>query len=324
MELDDLRCFAKVAELASFTRAAEHLGLAKGRVSSAVQRLEQRLGTRLLLRTTRTVRLTPDGEAFVERCRDLLDDAEQLQTLFQPDARGLRGRLRIDMPTSFARDLVIPRLPEFLAVHPQLEMSIGTADRYVDVVQEGFDCVLRVGTLVDSRLVARPVGQMPQANAASPAYLDAFGTPRTLSDLSAHRVVHYAAALNARGAGLEYMAGGERRLWPMRAAVTVNGIEAYQAACLAGLGLIQAPRRALLARFADGSLVEVLPRHVAPPLPVTLLYPERRHLPNRVQVFMTWLVALLQERLEVPAVARQDRERDSPAPEEPDGRPALR
>lgn len=300
IDLDELRCFSKVAELGSFTRAAEQLGQAKGRVSSAVQRLELRLGTRLLQRTTRTVRLSPDGESFVGRCRDLLDDAEQLQMMFQPAASGLRGRLRVDLPTSMARDLVMPRLPEFLATHPQLEIAVGTADRHVDVVQEGFDCVLRVGTLADSRLVARPVGLMSQANAASPAYLKAHGVPRKLGDLDRHRVVHYAATLSTRGAGFEYVEKGQPRLWPMRAGVTVNGIDAYQAACLAGLGLIQAPRRALRPMFDSGALVEVMPRVAAPPLPVTLLYPERRHLPPRVQAFMSWLADVLQPRLDAP------------------------
>src|SRR5882672_6411415 len=108
MRLDDLYIFAKVAELMSFSRAAEQMGLAKGRVSTAVQQLEARVGARLLQRTTRRVRLTPDGEQFLERCKELLADAEQLHAMFQPAASGLRGRLRIDLPNALARDLLIP------------------------------------------------------------------------------------------------------------------------------------------------------------------------------------------------------------------------
>ena len=168
MDLHELRIFATVAELASFSRAAEQLGLAKGRVSTAVQQLEAQVGTRLLQRTTRSVRLTPDGERFLDRCKELLTEAEQLQAMFQPASTGLTGRLRIDLPNRLARDLVLPRLPEFLAAHPLLEIGISTTDRRVDLVHEGFDCVLRVGALVDSDLVARPLGLLRHAQRREP------------------------------------------------------------------------------------------------------------------------------------------------------------
>ena len=207
MDLHELRIFATVAELASFSRAAEQLGLAKGRVSTAVQQLEARLGTRLLQRTTRSVRVTPDGERFLDRCKELLTEAEQLQAMFQPAASGLSGRLRIDLPNTIARDFVLPRLPEFLAAHPLLEIGVSTTDRRVDLVHEGFDCVLRVGALVDSDLVARPLGGLPMRNVASPAYLRTHGTPRSLDDLAAHHVVHYMPSLNAQGAAWEHVDG---------------------------------------------------------------------------------------------------------------------
>jgi DNA-binding transcriptional LysR family regulator len=294
MDLHELRIFATVAELSSFSRAAEHLGLAKGRVSTAVQQLEARLGTRLLQRTTRSVHLTPDGERFLDRCKELLAEAEQLQAMFQPASTGLSGRLRIDLPNRLARDVVLPRLPEFLAAHPLLEVGISTTDRRVDLVHEGFDCVLRVGTLVDSELVARPLGFLRMRNVASPAYLRANGTPRTLADLAHHRVVHYMPSLNAQGAAWEHVdADGRHRSIPMQAQVTVNGTEAYQAAALAGLGLIQAPRFGTEALIASGELVDVLPEFVAPAMPVALMLPHRRHLAPRVQAVMTWLTQVV-------------------------------
>lgn len=127
------------------------------------------MGVRLLHRTTRHVRLSADGEQFLERCKELLADADQLQTMFQPATRGVRGRVRIDMPTIIATRLIIPHLPDLLALHPQLEVSISTTDRRVDLVQEGFDCVLRIGPLADTELVARPLGPMAMYNLASPA-----------------------------------------------------------------------------------------------------------------------------------------------------------
>ena len=294
MDLHELRIFATVAELSSFSRAAEQLGLAKGRVSAAVQTLETQVGTRLLQRTTRSVRVTPDGERFLERCKELLTEAEQLEAMFRPAAAGLTGRLRIDLPTSLARDLVLPRLPEFLAAHPRLEIGVSTTDRLVDLVHEGFDCVLRVGALADSDLVARPLGFLPMRNVASPAYLRAHGTPRSLAELATHRLVHYMPSLNAQGAAWEYVdAQGQRRTLPMQAQVTVNGTDAYQAAALAGLGLIQAPALGTDSLVASGQLVEVLPAYRAPSLPVSLMLPHRRQLAPRVQAVMAWLTQVI-------------------------------
>lgn len=297
MDLDELRTFARVADLGSFSRAAEQLGLAKGRVSAAVQHLEAQVGTRLLHRTTRQVRLTQDGEAFLERCKELLADAEQLQAMFQPAAAGLRGRVRIDLPNTFARDIVIPRLPDFLAAHPLLEVGISTTDHRVDVVREGFDCVLRVGQLADSELVARPLGTLRMVNVASPAYLREHGTPRSLADLAGHRIVHYAARLGMQGAGWEYEDGGVARLLPMKASVVVNSTDAYQAACLAGLGFIQVPARGTRRLVDEGRLVEVLPQHAAPAMPISLLYPHRRHVPPRVQAVLQWMEQLVRTEL---------------------------
>ena len=303
MDLQALRIFSRVADLGSYTRAAEQLGLAKGRVSAAVQHLEAQVGARLLHRTTRQVRLTDDGEQFLERSKELLADAEQLQAMFLPAAAGLRGRVRIDLPGSFARDVVIPRLPELLAAHPLLEIGVSTTDQRVDVVREGFDCVLRVGTLADSELVARPLGELRQSNVASPAYLKAHGVPRTLADLARHRIVHYAARLGMQGAGWEYMEGGKLKLFPMRSSLVVNSTDAYQAACLAGLGLIQAPVRGTRRLVEAGLLVEVMPDRVPPAMPVSLLYPHRRHMAPRVQAVLQWVAEVVQQELVEPPVA---------------------
>ncbi|MBL0729351.1 LysR family transcriptional regulator [Piscinibacter sp. HJYY11] len=291
--IEGLQIFVRVAELSSFTQAAEQLALPKARVSTVVQQLEGQLGTRLLHRTTRKVQLTQDGQAFYERCKDLLADVDELQGMFQQGVQSLRGRLRVDMPTLIARDQVIPRLPEFLAAHPQLSIELSSTDRRVDLVREGFDCVLRVGTLADSGLIARPVGQLRQINCASPAYLAQHGTPETLEDLATHRLVHYVPTLGAKPSGWEYVQDGHVLSHAMAGMLTVNGTEAYQAACVAGLGLIQAPAAGLASWVARGMLVEVMPQYRAPSLPVSLLYANRRNLPQRVQVFMAWLAQAL-------------------------------
>jgi DNA-binding transcriptional LysR family regulator len=298
MDLDKLRTFVRVAELASFTRAADQLGMAKGRVSDAVNQLEADLGTRLLQRTTRSVHLTQDGVQFLDRAKELLQEADELQAMFQPAGVGLKGRLRIDLSQALARDVVLPRLPEFLAAHPQLEIGISTTDRRVDLVREGFDCVMRVGTLADSDLVVRRLGELPQINVASPAYLQRHGTPATLDDLGGHQVVHYDGKLGLQSAAWEYTdKGGMARRLPMRASVVVNGTDAYHAACLAGLGLIQAPLLGMRRHVEAGTLVQVMPTLTAPPLPVSLLYAHRRQVPPRVRAVLDWLTDVVSPHL---------------------------
>ncbi|MDP5238806.1 LysR family transcriptional regulator [Uliginosibacterium sp. 31-16] len=297
-QLDAMRIYVRVAELASFTATAEQLGLPKASVSAAVQQLENQLGTRLLHRTTRRVQMTQDGQVFYERSRDMLADMEELQGLFHAGPAELRGRLRVDMPQAIARDLVIPQLPGFLDAHPGLEVELSSTDRRVDLVREGFDCVLRVGSLVDSSLIARPIGSYNMVNCASPAYLAQHGTPHTLGDLAAHRLIHYMPTLGGRPGGFEHVdADGVLHSLPMPAVLTVNATFAYEGACLAGLGIIQVPRAGMRGHLEAGRLIEILPEFSAPPMPITLLYANRRHLPRRVQVFMRWLAELISARL---------------------------
>ena len=293
--MDTLRAFLRVAELGSFTRAAETLGLPKASVSTAVQRLEASLGTQLLHRTTRRVQLTADGTAFYQRSRDLLDDMDELQGMFQRDHSQLRGRLRVDMSAGIARQFVIPALPAFLAQHPQLEIEISGTDRRVDLVREGFDCVLRVGTVEDTSLVGRPLGVLRIINVASAQYLAQRGVPQTLEDLAQHDLVHYVSTLGQRSPGFEYHDGAQYHWLPMRGPVTVNNGDAYLAAARAGLGIIQAPASPHL---DSGVLVEVLAQMAPEPMPVTLLYAQRRHLPQRVRLFMDWIAQVMAPHLE--------------------------
>jgi DNA-binding transcriptional LysR family regulator len=297
-----MQAFVRVADLGSFTQAAEQLGLPKAAVSTAVRQLETRFGTRLLHRTTRRVQLTQDGQLVWQRCQDLLADFDELQALFQQGPSELTGRLRVDMPLGVARHVVMPALPAFLREHPQLEVELSSTDRRVDLVREGFDCVLRVGQLGESSLVARPLGHYQMANVASAGYVAAHGRPESLADLARHRLVHYQLALGSRSPGFEYLdETGETRFEPMPGALTVNNSESYFQACLAGLGLIQAPEPALREMLARGELCELLPQWRPAPMPVSLLYAHRRHLPKRVQVFMQWLAALMQQYMAPPA-----------------------
>lgn len=290
-KLNAMQIFLRVAEMSSFTRAADHLGLPKASVSSSIQQLENLLGTRLLHRTTRKVQLTQDGQTFYERCRDVLSDVDELESLFLQTPSAIQGRLRVDMPTGIAKHVVIPRLPDFLAAHPGIEIELNSTDRRVDLVREGFDCVVRIGVLSDSGLIARPLGALDMVNCASPAYIARYGMPEQLSDLANHVMVGYIATLGAKPDGFEYPLGDAYAMLTMKTVVTVNNADSYTNACLAGLGIIQVPRAGARDCLQDGRLVEVLPQCRARPMPVSIVYPNRRNLSKRVQVFMDWLSA---------------------------------
>ncbi|QLR71197.1 LysR family transcriptional regulator [Citrobacter freundii] len=290
-----MQLFLRVAELESFSRAADTLGLPKGSVSRQIQALENHLGTQLLHRTTRRVQLTQDGMIYYERAKDLLSNLDELDGLFHHDPTSISGKLRVDMPVGVARNLVMPRLPAFLHQYPGLELELSSSDRLVDLIREGFDCVVRVGALKDSGLIARPLGKLTQINCASPQYLARFGYPESLDDLASHAVVHYAVNLGTRSQGFEIATDNGPRWIKTGGMLTVNSTETYHAACLAGLGIIQVPRVGVREALRAGTLVEVLPQYRAEPMPVSLLYPHRRNLSRRVHLFMEWLTSVMKD-----------------------------
>jgi DNA-binding transcriptional LysR family regulator len=210
----------------------------------------------------------------------------------------LRGRVRLDLPVNFARRLIIPRLPELFAAHPQLELELSSTERRVDLVREGFDCVLRIGTLADSGLAGRRLGSLPVINCASSAYLLKYGTPRTLDDLQQHLLVHYSLSFGADTPGFEYRDGARYREIPMRSIITVNSADSYLSACLAGLGIIQTPRTGTRESLAAGALLEILPDFPGRSMPVSLVHGHARNVPKRVRAVMSWLAQLLAPHLE--------------------------
>ena len=281
--------FRRVAEHSSFSKAAEQLDLPRATVTNAVQQLEKQLGVRLLQRTTRKVSLTHEGSLYLERCIRVLDELDDAEQLFAPQVQP-RGVVRIDLPERLARMKVIPALPDFFARFPEMRLKLSASDRFVDPVGEGIDCVVRVGPLRDSSLVARRVGLMQQVNLASREYLEA------LADLSQHVAVNYFSTRTGRDLEWEYREGGRDRSLKMRSLVSVSSSEAYWACCLAGLGLIQAPRQGVEDMIDAGVVEEVLPRWRPPALPVSVIVAHQRQLSPRVRVFVDWIVELLAPR----------------------------
>lgn len=295
--IDLFRIFSRVVESASFTRAADTLGIPRSSVSAAVQELEERVGARLLHRTTRKVAPTQDGAAFYERCQQIIGDVEDTENLFRQTASRPSGRLRIDVPGRIGRLIIAPALPEFLDSYPQIDIDLGVTDRVVNLVEDSVDCVLRVGTLNDSGLIGRPIGKLPMINVGSPAYLARHGTPHAPDQLGDHWAVNYASPSSGRVGDWEWMEGGARHAMALRGRVTVNNAEAYIACCLAGLGMIQIPAYDVRRHLEAGDLVELMPDHRAASMPMTLLYPHRQHLSRRLLVFADWLEGLLRRQL---------------------------
>lgn len=295
--MEAIKRFVRVAELASFTQAADQLGLPKASVSNAVQQLENQLGTQLLHRTTRRVQLTPDGQLFYERSKHLLGEVDELTSLFQGDDASITGMVRVDMSHPMARNLVIPQLPEFLNRYPNIQVEVSSTDRRVDLVAEGYDCVVRTGELSDSGLVVRRLGEMVQRNYVSLGYIAHHGEPHALAELEQHWLIHYHVNSAERFDVFEYWDGSACRKIPMKSRIAVNNTDAYRAACVAGLGIIQAPSLGARDLIDAGKLVEILKEYPAPAIPVSLLYPHKRNLSKRVRIFMDWLTEVLQQQL---------------------------
>jgi DNA-binding transcriptional LysR family regulator len=284
---EEMRVFVRIAERQSFTRASDDLQIPRATVTNLMKRMEQRLGARLLERTTRTVRLTPDGDAYYRRCVRLIADLEEAEGSFSNLAP--KGLLRVNVQGTLARHFVVPALPGFLARFPEIELMIGEDDRLVDLVREGIDCVLRAGNLPDSSMVGRRVAQLPQVTVASPAYLAAYGEPGDLSALATHRAVNYVSSATGKPVPLEFRVAGRDTAMVLPSAVSVTGADLYAGSALAGLGIVQVPLYRVVDDLAAGRLKVILADCPPPSMPVSVLYPQSRQLSSRVRVFAQWL-----------------------------------
>lgn len=254
-----------------------------------MKELEARLGVQLLRRTTRHVAPTLDGEGYYQRCLRLLADLDDAEAAFA-DAEP-RGMLHINVHGTLASHWVLPKLPEFLARHPGIEMVFSEGDRYVDLLREGVDCVLRVGNLADSDLIVRRVATLEEATCVSPSYVARHGLPERFDALDGHRMVGFRSSAIDAVLPLEFTVGTEVRAVMLPTSITVSGADIYAAAARAGLGLIQAPRYRLEEDIRCGRLLPVLARTPPTPLPVSVLYPRTRQLTPRLRVFIDWLAA---------------------------------
>jgi LysR family transcriptional regulator for bpeEF and oprC len=292
-KLQAMEVFVQVVDAGGFTRAADNLQLPKATVSTLVQALEQELQVKLLHRTTRQISVTADGAAYYERCLRILNDVRDAEEALSRNRISPSGRLRVDVSTALANNLLIPALPGFTDRYPDIVVELGCSDRTVDLIEESVDCAIRGGDLGDSTLIARRVGVVDFITCAAPSYLARFGAPMHPNDLlGQHRSVSYFSPKTGRVHEWEFVRGGERLVLLPRAQVRVNDSTAYQSAGLSGLGVVRMATVTAAPFLASGQLVRLLPDWLCDPMPVQVVYPQNRHLSAKVRVFVEWIADL--------------------------------
>ncbi|WP_332738414.1 LysR family transcriptional regulator [Hydrogenophaga sp.] len=292
-QIQSIRVFARVVEAGTFTKAAESLDLPKGTVTKLVQHLESRLKVKLLNRTTRRVTVTPDGAAYYERTVRVLNDLDDIEASMTNAQASPSGRLRVDVGTSVAREIIIPALADFYRRFPDIQLDLGVTDRSVDLLADNVDCVIRGGELLDQSLVARRVANVPLVTVASPAYVKAHGMPTHPEQLeNEHTMVNYFSTRNGRPFANEFEKDGQTLEISGRYKLSVNESNAMTAAVLAGLGVGQMASFTALPLVERGELVRVLGDWSCETIPLYVVYPPNRHLSAKVRAFVEWVADL--------------------------------
>ena len=294
-KLESMQVYMCVVDAHSFARAAEVLGVPRSTVSRVIKELETYLGIQLLQRTTRKLSVTTDGRRYYDECKNILADIATMESSFPGRSAQPKGRFKVGMPQSLARHCILPRLPAFLRQYPELELILCSSDNVEDIIQEGYDCVIRTGRIEDSTtLVARPLANFAWAILASPTYVARHGKPETLDDLQRHHAVGY---LNHRsGRTIEWfftLDDGDCAI-RMKETLVVDDTDAYIQAGIEGLGLIRVASYLAAPYLKRGALVPCM-ENVSFDLPLSLVYPQNRYLPPSVRAFYDWSRAVLHQ-----------------------------
>jgi DNA-binding transcriptional LysR family regulator len=289
--LTGMAVFAKVVEAKSFSEAARHLGLSKSAVSKQVSRLEERLGARLLNRTTRRLHLTEVGAQFYERCARVVAEAEEAELLVTRHHEAPRGTLRINAPMDFGKLYLAPALPELLDQFPDLRVDLVLDDKMVDLIDEGFDAAIRIADMPDSSLIARKLTACTHYVCASPAYFERHGVPQVPNDLKDHNCLVYSYQMG----GPDWLfkgPDGDHHI-PVSGSLRVNNGEVVRAGLLAGLGIGYVPAFLVSEDVKSGALVTVLDGYIRADTAVYAVYPHSRYLSAKVRAFVDFMVERL-------------------------------
>lgn len=278
--------FACAARHGSFARAGRELGVTPSTVAKRIVRLEEQLGLKLFHRTTRQVTLTSDGESLYARCEKILADIDELETLAAGASGEPRGELRINVPITYGKKVVLPALSSLLLKHPGMTADVRLSDQLCDLVKDGMDAAIRIMPLDDSRLASRQIDLQHLVVCASPAYLSRHGKPKHPSRLDGHTFLLFRNPSSGRERPLQFQVDGKTLdIHPAHRMALTDGEGMVQAACL-GVGLAQVPDYMATEELARGTLVEVLPAFQPPPLPISVVWPGNRLMPPRVRVFI--------------------------------------
>ena len=284
--LSSMNAFVMAAELGSYARAAERLNMSAQMVAKHVTALEQRLGARLLNRTTRRQSLTELGNAYYERCKHILTEAEAADSLAQIMNDTPRGKLKITAPVTFGSYSLMPLITQFLRDHSDVEIDLHLTDRFVDLVEEGYEVAFRIGPLATTSLTARPLAAYQLVACAAPAYLAARGTPLTPADLAQHECLGY--VFWSRPADREWLfqQGSDSYKVQVSSRLQVNESRALMSAALDGFGIVLGPEDFLRGSLQSGALVRVLPDFEAPSRPMHLVYTANRQRTAKLRRFV--------------------------------------
>jgi DNA-binding transcriptional LysR family regulator len=292
-KFQEMRVFSAVVEAASFVAAADSLGMSKAAVSRYVSELEQRLGVRLMHRTTRRLSLTPEGEVFLARCRDILSSIEASESEISTHRVQVSGLLKVSVPVSFGIRHLAPLWQEFLDLHPHISLDVQLADRVIDLVDEGFDLAVRIARLPDSSLISRQLASTRLVLCAAPGYLKRRGTPEHPSDLVQHDLLGY--SLLATGDQWQFEGPHGPVTVKVRPRFVSNNGDSCIAACEQGAGIQLQPTFLIDDALRKGNLVEILPQFQAATLGIYALYPTRRFVLPKVRALVEFLHAKLNE-----------------------------
>lgn len=294
---DAMRAYVQVVESGSFTGAARALELHKATVSQQVQQLEERLGVRLLARTTRSVAPTSEGLAYYPRACAILQQVDEAESGLRKRGGAPGGLLRVEVPVALGRLVLVPEIRSFLERYPRISVELGCTDRAANLVREGVDCAVRGGEMPDSTLVSRRIGEVPFVLCAAPRYIEEHGLPRQPEELMRHSQIGYKPATRGKVQAIR-LGDGQRTLdieMPSRFVTTDSG--ALLNAGLQGLGIIRIAEFVANHQLASGALIRVLPGWRCPPLPLYLVTPTARQRTARVQLFMEWVQGVVARRL---------------------------
>jgi LysR family transcriptional regulator for bpeEF and oprC len=292
-QLQGMRVFARVAELGSFAKAAQTLDLSRAMASSYVAQLEKHLGTRLLHRTTRKVSVSPEGAVYLDHCQRILAEIDSADDLLRHARNRPQGKLRVDVPISFGKHLLMPALPQFTQRYPELALEVRFNDRLVDLVAERVDVAVRAGPVRDPNLIAKKVATSRLVTCASPAYLSQAGFPRTPEDLRKHRLIGYLRQDTARATDWRFKVGESVRDFKLPFALSFNSIEPLGISAFEGQGIVQLNDLVASHPIAQGRLVEVLREYSCEGPSISIVYPGATQHLAKVRVFAEFAADLL-------------------------------